>query len=189
MRYTQVLLFALLPASAASAQQAESYRPELRSFVGAYVPFGVMRDVFRDAPTVGVQGAFEVSARLHFVGTVGWTYGRHKVATLRRDDAHLIHYDVGMEVNALHDLSRAWRIKPFGGLGVGARTYDYGTVGVPANVCLAGYGALGSELQRRDIALRAETRQYITCFDPPLGGSRTTRSDAIYAVGIAYHLR
>src|SRR5690349_21280790 len=139
-------LLAMLASIPALAQPVESFRPELRSFVGAYVPFGAMRSDLKDAPTAGLQGAFEVSSRLHVVGTVGWIYGRHTIAMLRRSEAYLIDYDVGAEFNRLYEVSPAWRAKPFVGVGAGARSYDYGAVGVAATTCATGYGAMGGEL-------------------------------------------
>ena len=189
MRHLAAILIAFAAASPAVGQPAESYRPEIRSFVGAWVPFGAMRYDFRDAATAGVQGAFEVSSRLHLVGSVGWTYGHHRFTQLATDGVYLIHYDLGAELNMVRDLSSVWRAKPFVGLGGGARSYDFGAVGVAASICPSGYAALGGELQRALVALRAEARQYVTCFESPVAGTTRARTDAIYTAGLAFHLR
>ena len=178
-----------LVATTASAQRIKPFGPELRPFAGAYVPMGAMRDDFKDALTLGGQGAIEMSDYWHLVGTIGWTYGKNRFTALAKEKTYLVHYDVGAEANLLFELPNDWLFKPFGGLGVGARTYDYGADAISTNTCTSGYGAIGSELQRGMIALRAEARQYASCFESPITGEKKTRTDGLYAFGFAYHIR
>jgi hypothetical protein len=190
MKRALVALVALaLIAPDASAQRVKSFGPELRPFVGAYVPMGVMRDDFRDAATVGGQAALELSDYWHLVGTMGWTYGKNRFSTLAKEKTYIIHYDVGAEANLLYERENNWLVKPFGGLGVGARTYDYGAASITTKTCTSGYGAIGTELQHGVIALRAEARQYASCFESPITGTKKTRTDGLYAIGFAYHIR
>src|SRR5690349_7511582 len=128
MKQTVAALCALMMVgSAAAAQRIESIGPELRPFVAAYVPMGAMRDDFRDAITVGGQGALELSDRWHLVGTIGWTYGKNRLYAIAKERTYLIHYDIGAESNLLYEWANSWLFKPFGGVGVGARSYDFGT--------------------------------------------------------------
>ena len=190
MRYAIAVAALTLAASTAAAQQrTPTIRPEIRPFVGAYVPMGAMRDDFRDATTVGGQAALELSDRWHLVGTLGWTYGKNRMLPLAQERTYLIHYDVGAESNLLFELERSWLIKPFGGLGVGARSYDYNADAIETRICTAGYGALGSEAQRGVIALRFEARQYLACYESPITGEKKTRRDGLFSLGLAYHIR
>lgn len=183
------LLALVLIAPLASAQRIESFGAELRPFVAGYVPMGAMRDDFRDAFTVGGQGALELSDYWHLVGTVGWTYGKNRFSSLAKENTYLIHYDVGAEGNLLFELENNWLVKPFGGVGVGARSYDYGIDAIDNKICTSGYGAMGTELQRSVLAFRVEARQYVSCFQSPITGTKKTRADGLYAIGLAYHIR
>lgn len=178
----------ILLATPASAQRNTRYSMELRPFVAAYVPVGAMRDDFRDATTVGAQGAIEMSDYWHLGGTIGWTYGKNRL-TLAKERTKLIHYDIGAESNLLFDLANNWLVKPFGGLGVGARSYDYGIASIGTKMCTSGYGAIGAEVQRSVLALRLEARQYVSCFESPITGDKKTRTDGLYGFGFAYHIR
>ena len=179
----------LLLAPTVCAQRPASFVPEVRTFAGAYVPMGAMRDDFKDAFSLGVQGAVQMWDTWHIVGSIGWSYAQSRVPALADDRTYLIHYDIGAESNLRFQLARGWRAKPFGGLGVGARAYSYDMRAVETRICTTGYGALGSELQREWLALRVEARQYLACFESPVTGDRKTRSDALFALGLAYHIR
>ena len=186
---TAAVLALALIAPIASAQRSQPFGAELRPFVAAYVPMGVMRDDFRDALTVGGQAALELSDYWHLVGTIGWTYGKNRFSSLAKEKTYLIHYDVGAEANLLFELENDWMVKPFGGLGVGARSYDYQIQTIDNTICTSGYGAIGTELQRSVLALRVEARQYVSCFESPITGTKKTRADGMYAIGFAYHIR
>ena len=191
MKKTFVVTAALLVLGStfASAQRASSPAVEVRPFAAAWVPMGAMREDFRDATTIGGQGAIELSDNWHMVGTVGWTYGKNRFAAIAKERTYIIHYDVGAEANLLYELANSWLVKPFGGLGVGARSYDYGVAAIGTMTCTSGYGGIGTELQRSVIALRVEARQYASCFESPVTGTKKTRTDGLYAIGFAYHIR
>lgn len=190
MRYGFAVLAALsLALPTANGQRTDAARPEIRPFVGAYVPMGAMRDDFRDAFTAGLQGAIELSDYWHFVGTIGWTDGKNRFTLLGKEKTYLLHYDIGVEANQLYELQNDWLVKPFGGLGVGARSFDYGLAAGSTNTCTTGYGAIGGELQKSVVALRIEARQYVTCFESPITGDKKTRTDGLYGLGFAYHFR
>ena len=188
-RAIQALLALALIAPIASAQRITSFGLEVRPFAAAYVPMGAMREDFRDAFTVGGQGGLELNEYWHLIGTVAWTYGENKFAALSKQKTYLIHYDVGAEANLLYELANSWLLKPFGGLGVGARTYDYTQDAVATRICTSGYGAIGTEFQRSVIALRIEARQYASCFESPITGKKKTRTDGLFGIGLAYHVR
>jgi hypothetical protein len=53
-----------------------------------------------------------------------------------------------------------------------------------------GYGAIGTELQLGNSALRAEARDNVFCYKSPIRGmGSSTRNDVGVMLGIAYHFR
>lgn len=179
----------LLMAPCAHGQQVERYGLEVRPFVGAYVPFATHRRDFKDASTLGAQAAYEWGSYVHLVSTFAWTHGHNKFASLSQDNTSILHYDLGGEFNAILDMSDRWMLRPFVGLGGGGRSYDYSATGVETRSCTTGYGSLGTELQSGLIALRLEARHYLTCFESPITGTKKTRQDGLFSLGLAYHFR
>ena len=172
----------------ATAQDTRSVQLELRPFMGAYLPRGVMGREFKAAPMFGMQSALELSRYSHLVGSIGFTHGRAKYAGFGDDLTYIWQYDVGAEFNALRALDGGWLLRPFAGLGAGGRTYDYTASGVSSRSCTAGYGALGSEVQNEALALRLEGRGYLSCFESPVTGRHETRNDFALTFGVAFHL-
>ena len=190
MKFKVITLAALLVgATAASSQNVTGgWTPELRPFVGVFMPTGALRDDFKSATTLGAQGALEISSRFHLVGTASWTHGHQKFG-LGTDRVDLWQYDAGIEGNIIHNLTPSWMLRPFAGIGAGGRTSDYKAEGLGTKSCTAGYGALGTELQRGTVALRLEGRDYLSCYESPITSSKKTRNDMTVAFGLAFHLR
>jgi hypothetical protein len=189
MRTRMLTAAVLMVGSALGAQvTAPPLTPELRPFVGAYVPTGAMRDDFKAATMLGAQVALEVNRNFHVLGTAGWAHGHNKFG-LGSDRTNIWQYDAGVEANLVRSLAATWLFRPFVGVGAGGRTYDYRVDGVKTQTCTAGYGTVGSELQTGAVALRVEARDYLTCFKSPLTGKNRTRNDLGLSLGVAYHLR
>ena len=191
MRATLVMLVAalLLVVTTARAQ----YVPEVRPFLGAYVPTGSQRDELKNAVLVGGQLAIEVRRTVHLVGTLAYATprpARNEIGS----DVHMFQYDVGAEVfrvMPLSDVNAHWTFRPFVGAGLGARTHDfYDRKDLDAKPVWAGYGALGVEVQHETLALRFEARDYLTGFKGLLGDrAATARNDMMLAAGLVLHLR
>ena len=177
----------ILTASSLSAQRIANVGLEFRPYAGAYVPLSAHRSAFKDAPTYGAQAAFELGDFFHIVGTFGWTDVETKIG-LSQNDVFIVQYDVGAEANLLYELSSSWLMRPFLGVGGGARTYDYAGW-VDSRTCSAGYASIGTELQRSVVAYRLEARDYLSCFESPMTGTKKTRNDATFSFGIALHVR
>lgn len=175
-------------ATLADAQLPSERRPELRPFAGAFLPTGAQHDDFRNAATLGIQGAMELSSWMHLVATVGWTPSSNRFRVLDDDRTDIWQYDVGAEFNVLQPLPSRWLLRPFAGLGAGARTYDYRAARVGSRTCAAGYGSAGTELQRDYWAFRLEGRDYLSCMESPITGVKRTRNDVGVVFGVAYHL-
>jgi hypothetical protein len=103
----------VLAASARTQAPRPSSGPEIRTFVGAFMPTGAQRDDFKDATLFGVQLAREVSPYAHLLGSVSWAHGHNKFRTLSDNLTYIWQYDVGGEINALRELKNDWFFRPF----------------------------------------------------------------------------
>jgi hypothetical protein len=188
MRKGLFLLALLAGTSTAVAQIPSTPAVEIRPLAGAFLPTGEQRDLFKNAAMFGMRLAYELKPTLHLAGTFAWSPGQTKFVTFD-NDVNVFQYDVGVELNAVYELNPNWQLKPLVGIGVGGRTYDYKAGALDANTCLAGYAALGSELQYRATALRLEARNYAFCYDDPIVNDSKTRNEVGLAFGVAYHIR
>jgi hypothetical protein len=190
MRTRTLTLAVLLGLAPALGAQSPSRRvtPEVRPLVGAYVPTGSMRDAFEPATMLGAQFGLELSRNFHVLATGTWTQG-HNNFDFSTDRVNIWQYDVGVEGNLIRPLGEEWLFRPFLGVGAGGRTYDYRAGGVDTKSCTAGYAALGSEFETGAYALRAEARDYLSCFESPVTGEKQTRNDFGLSLGVAYHVR
>ena len=186
---TTALALATLLGCAAALQAQEPLRPELRPFVGAHLPTGDQRSLFKDALMVGAQGALELRPTFHILTTFGWIHGRNKYA-VANDNVNIFAYDLGVEWNMIRAFDPTWRLSPFLGVGAGGRTYSFRESTLSTRTCAAAYGALGTELQVRSVALRVEARDNVFCYRAPVaGGESWTRNDVGISFGVAFHYR
>jgi len=184
---TSILAVALLSAVLAggAARAWGDVTPEIRPYVGVFVPTGDQRDVLKDAVLVGGQAGVEVAQWLHVIGNFGYSGNKAK-AQLNRKDVHIYAYDAGVEAFHITKLQNYFQMRPFLGIGAGARTYDPKAGSAQTNV--AGYGALGTELQSGNVAIRLEGRDYLTRFKGLTGDLGTkTRNDMMFMLGAAFH--
>lgn len=193
MRYTipivALALSVLATGARAQYDEDDSWKFEVRPFLGAWVPVGAQRDVFNTRGLIGVQLATEVRPTLHVVGAVGYTLSQARYA-VRDRDVHVTQYDLGLELGRVRQLNLDWEFRPFLGLGAGARTYRYESDALQDGTCGAAYGALGTEFQLWRTAIRLEGRDNIYCYRAPFAGAKSrTRSDLALTLGLAYHFR
>jgi hypothetical protein len=189
MRHGLLVAAALCAAfSTAAAQQMEHMRFELRPFASWYVPAGAQGDDFKSAPMYGLQAGIELSNSFHVLASGSWMDGKTKIPAFTTDQVTMWQYDLGVEVNALHEMPAAWLFRPFAGAGGGARSYNYDQLGISTSTCSMGYVALGTEFQKSAVALRLESRGFVSCFKQPYTGESLNRSDVTFSFGLAYHL-
>lgn len=190
MKKIFVAVAALCLATAAlSAQTNPGVKPEIRPFAGAIVPTGELRNLFLDAPMFGVSTAVEVKPTVHVLATFAWVPAQDKYGQAQ-NNVNIFQYTVGAELGFVRPLAGRWELRPFAGLGLGARTYAFQGVGLKDRTCVAGYGALGTEFQIARTALRLEARDNVFCYRSPISGvSSKTRNDIGLSLGVAYHLR
>ena len=190
MRHPIMLTAALLGAASPLAPQPVSFSgPEIRTFVGAYVPTGAIKSQFRTSSTLGAQYAYEMAHNFHMIGSVSWSYNHSRLAGLSDDRVSIWQYDIGAEVNLVRTTRSMWLFRPFVGAGGGRRTYDSHASGVGLSHCPAGYGALGTELQRGTIAWRFEARDYLSCYRSPGNDRADGHNDLTLSLGAAWHFR
>src|SRR4029078_13269723 len=91
--------FAALTISASAQTTGGTPGFEIRSFAGAFVPTGDMRNDFKTATTVGAQVAHELYEHMHLLGSIAWTHGHNKFANLTDDRTFIWQYDAGVELN------------------------------------------------------------------------------------------
>ena len=169
-----------------AAQSSSAGNFEIRPYVGAYIPTGDQRELFKDAILVGAQGSYRFTPALALTATVGWSPTEDRL-TAGQETVDLLQYDIGAELRAPSWLrGESWDFSPFVGLGVGGRTYDYRDLDdVDAKTNVAGYGALGGEFGFGQFGLRIEGRDYVSRFEPLTGnGEAKTRNDVAVAAGL-----
>ena len=98
-----------------SQELTGGFTPEIRPFVGVYVPTGAMQDQFESASMAGLQIAVELNRNFHVLGSVGWTHGHTKLS-MARDRTDIWQYDIGVEGNLIHPLNDLWLLRPFAGI-------------------------------------------------------------------------
>ena len=188
--FTGCAIALLLGVTALPAQDNNTlrFRPEIRPIAGVLIPLGDFRNEFKSAETFGGQLALEVTPVFHVVGTVAWTHGHNKFVGVE-NRTNVWQYDAGIELDPFGRIGEGWELRPFLGFGMGARTNDYMATTLRTTTCLAGYGAMGTELQRGIVAFRVEGRDYLSCQESPFNGIKKTRNDVRLNFGIALHLR
>lgn len=194
MRYLiAVIALALLGASAVQAQDmgqgSSTLTPEIRPFVGGFVPLGKLRDAVKPAVMGGLQGAVEIQPMIHALASFAWSPAKDNIEA-SHERVNVYAYDAGLELFTKRSMNDQWQFRPFIGLGGGAYTYDPKISGVKSHTYPDGYGALGAEFQMKQLALRLEGRGYLTQWKGIEGNEKsTTRNALMLSAGLAWHLR
>jgi hypothetical protein len=184
-----VALLALASSSGiAAAQQPERGRFELHPFAVAFVPTGAQSNSLKSGAGAGIQGAYAFNRYISAVGTFAWS-GSEDKAAIFRNDVNVYQYDIGAEAGIDKQLTSALAIRPFLGLGMGGRAYDYDDRNTESQYNVAGYGAGGAELMMGRFGWRFEVRDYVSGFKGLNGelDSRRTRNDLSFSGGFTVH--
>jgi hypothetical protein len=132
---------ALLITAATAQAQSMSSAPvtqvygrgfEIRPFAGGILPTGSERDLLTDAALVGAQLGWHFDEHFALTGSFGWApskdkttaFGGNPFSTGRQEKLDLYQYDLGIEGRMPLDVTRAFGVAPYIGLGVGGRTYS-----------------------------------------------------------------
>lgn len=162
---------------------AAAVTPELRPFVGAFIPTGTQRDILKDAVFVGGQGGVEVAQSLHVIGTLAYAPSKSKSSGVC-----VYQYDTGIETFRPYQMTERWQMRPFLGAGLGGRTYVDHNNGDHSETIFAAYGSLGTEFQLDHLAFRLEGRDYMTRFKGLQGNQGAeSRNDVSVVSALAIH--
>jgi len=177
-----LVLSLLVAAVQLVAQTAPTSRGAIRPFVGAYIPTGDQRDFLKDAVLVGAQAAWNATDNVSLTGAFGWAPSKDK-ESVGDQKIDAFQYDVGLELRP--SFASLAGTTPFLGAGVGGRTYSYRDLNVDSKTNFDGYGALGFDAPAGPIGLRIEARDYVSRFQPLIGGGSTkTRNDVALFAGV-----
>lgn len=163
--------------------------PELRPFVGVYVPTGRHHALLEQGMALGGQLALEFDRGVHAVAGFSWVPTEQRaLATGGR--VEMAQFDLGAEWLSPGRRRLQPRFNPLLGAGLGLRAYRSRDADTPSQANLAGYGALGIEVRTGRVAIRLEGRDYLSAFRG-LGGADGTslRNDATVGIGVGYHMR
>src|SRR4051812_19366192 len=109
MRRTIIGTMALVAGAQLLSAQSPRAKPEIRPFAGAYLPTGPQRDLFKDAPLFGVQGAMELKPTLHLLGSFSWVPGQNRYQ-VSNHGVNIYAYDIGMEVGMVQAVNDGWEL-------------------------------------------------------------------------------
>jgi Outer membrane protein beta-barrel domain len=176
---TAVAILAAVAGGPVLAQEEEPARRfQMRPYAGAFVPVGDQRDVLDDAVLVGMAVSYDVHPNLAVVGSFGWAASRGTAGATKAEDLDVLQYDVGVASQLPIETVSGVTLKPFVGVGVGARTYDYRDLDVDSETDVVGYVSLGASLEYREVSLGFALRDCFSEYDG-IGTEETaaTRND------------
>ena len=177
-----LLIVAGLLSNPAGAQDAP--RSQIRAFAGVMIPTGQQAHDFASAPLLGGTLATQTGSHTMTIASLYWASTVNRFPGIR-PRVHVVTWDIGLEVAGAPHTSAA-RTVPFGGIGLGARSYEYADDTLTSPSLISGYVAAGIEFRRGRPTLRVEVRDYTSAFRPPSGDKGSTRNDVTLMVGVAY---
>lgn len=181
-RAISVLSVVVLLSSPARAQDAP--RSQIRAFAGAMIPTGQQAHDFASAPLFGGTLATQTGTHTTTIASLSWAPAVNRFPGIR-PRVQIVTWDIGLEVASVPHTSAA-RTVPFGGIGLGARSYEYDDDTLTSPNLLSGYLAAGVELRRGRPTLRLEVRDYISGFRRPSADKHSIRNDMMLGLGVAY---
>lgn len=179
-KLTAVLAAVLaLGATAARAEEKPASRPfSISPYVGAFIPTGDQRDILDDAVQVGLTLSYDVHPNVAVVGSFSWAPTKAKGIVLSDRDLDLFQYDLGVQGQYPVVVAGDVTLRPFLGVGAGARTYSFRQSGLSSETDFAAYVSAGAKAEYKGFELGLTARDYLTAFDGLQGTeSSTARND------------
>jgi hypothetical protein len=182
---TRALSAQTTDSSAAFKPAGKNHGWEFLMTSGAVVPTGAQRNAIKRGNLSAAQLTYVVQPALALTATVGWARTRD-IAANNDPKLDVFTYDVGAELRSNRwNADRAVTVRPFAGVGAGARSYNYRSLDVDATHNVAAYGSMGGDVGFRRVGVRIEARDYVTGFKPLVGsGTADTRNDVVLMVGL-----
>jgi hypothetical protein len=175
----------------ARAQSSMPKKPgfELLMPTGTVVPTGAQEGELQRANLTAVQLSYGLRPSLVLTGMVGWA--RTRPLGLDNDvKLDLFTYDVGAEYRLPRRSSDGrFNFKPFTGIGLGARSFNYRNIDTPTTHNLAAYASAGGELALARVRVRLEVRDYMTWLDAPGYSESVRRNDVAVMAGLRLGLQ
>lgn len=153
---------------------------EFRIPGGVFIATGEQRHHLRNAQVTAAQLSWVVRSRTALTGTFAWARTRD-IASADAPKLDVFTSDIGVETRSAEwNSDRPISLSVFGGLGAGARSYNYRKLDVDATNNIASYAAIGGEVGMGRVAVRLETRNYVTGFKPLTGAGKShARNDVV----------
>lgn len=144
------------------AQSSSAKTPGFEFVVpsGAVLPTGAQRDDIKRGSLTAIQASYGLRPDLVVTSTVGWARTRPigLGADARLD---MLTYDIGAECRVpRRSTDKRVSVKPFTGIGAGARTYNYRRSDARTTHDIAAYVSAGAEVRVGRVGLRLEARDY-----------------------------
>jgi hypothetical protein len=179
---TVVAAAALATAPARADEEQLSRRLHVAPFAGAFVATGAQRHVLDDAVLTGLTLSYDLHPYLSVVNLVAWSPSQSK-GLARNHDVDLVQYDIGLQGQYPIEIGYGFTVKPFTGLGIGARTYSFRRLDVENETDFATYFALGAEVDHGSLTFSLTARDYLTVYDGmPMAVDAQARNDlALFA--------
>jgi outer membrane protein W len=174
-----------------SAETQTAARPKARwEFLvpsGTAAPVATKGHAIKRGNLIAVQASYLVRPNLAVTSTLGWIRSRD-LGAAGSPKLDVYTYDLGAEVRAASfALGSRASFKPFAGVGVGVRSYNYRSLPVDATHNPGAYVGVGGELGVRRVRLRLEVRDYVTGFTSLDGSGRShTRNDVVVMAGVRF---
>lgn len=156
---------------------------------GTINPTGPQGDDIKRASLTAVQLSYGLRPDLVLASTLGWARTRPLgLGTDARLD--MFTYDVGAEFRIPRRVGDGRvNFKPFTGIGVGARSYNYRHIDAATTHNLAAYASAGGEVALSKVRVRLEVRDYMTWMNPAGALDSVRRNDVAFMAGLRLGVR
>jgi hypothetical protein len=179
------LTLTALAAPAPARAEAPPDRLSVSLLSGGWFAAGAQRHELADAPLLGVQAVLDLCPWAGLVGTFTWV----PTSATRLGDARvdLLQYDLGLRAQHDYPLADGLALRPFAGVGFGARTVAFHDPTLDGGTGFAWYSAAGLELRGRSLVGSLSARHQLSSPNTSALGD-ATRADvaALASLGLRF---
>lgn len=176
MKKLMIVAAAILGIAGNAQAQDTTRKLEISPYAGAYLGLGDQRDTLEDAFLAGLRLKYDFHPYVALTGSFAWSPTEAKQFANEKLDVY--QYDLGVQGQYPIALTADWTLKPFVGVGVGARTYDFRDLNADAETDFVWYSELGAGIERGPLAFAVTARDTMSAYDGLAGEQdSTTRID------------